>query len=101
MSAVSIVVPSSAIRNAAACKQIAGSKRSQGSMPAINFFPFETRTCAIPHEGLSPIEAGSLPALNHSTRSFWPARSYRSEEHTAELQSHLNLVCRLLLEKKN
>src|SRR5260370_6468503 len=27
-------------------------------------------------------------------------RAYRSEEHTSELQSHLNLVCRLLLEKK-
>src|SRR5260370_26719791 len=28
-------------------------------------------------------------------------RKARSEEHTSELQSHLNLVCRLLLEKKN
>src|SRR5207237_10014066 len=28
------------------------------------------------------------------------AASVRSEEHTSELQSHLNLVCRLLLEKK-
>src|SRR5260370_4300068 len=27
-------------------------------------------------------------------------RGQRSEEHTSELQSHLNLVCRLLLEKK-
>src|SRR5260370_25722849 len=27
-------------------------------------------------------------------------RQNRSEEHTSELQSHLNLVCRLLLEKK-
>src|SRR5260370_28341013 len=27
-------------------------------------------------------------------------RCFRSEEHTTELQSHLNLVCRLLLEKK-
>src|SRR5260370_9653306 len=27
-------------------------------------------------------------------------RKDRSEEHTSELQSHLNLVCRLLLEKK-
>src|SRR5207237_10244256 len=27
-------------------------------------------------------------------------RHDRSEEHTSELQSHLNLVCRLLLEKK-
>src|SRR5260370_13605082 len=26
--------------------------------------------------------------------------AWRSEEHTSELQSHLNLVCRLLLEKK-
>src|SRR5260370_20465962 len=28
------------------------------------------------------------------------ASKLRSEEHTSELQSHLNLVCRLLLEKK-
>src|SRR5260370_20005694 len=27
-------------------------------------------------------------------------KQFRSEEHTSELQSHLNLVCRLLLEKK-
>src|SRR5207237_7336409 len=33
-----------------------------------------------------------------SKRSLWVA--VRSEEHTSELQSHLNLVCRLLLEKK-
>src|SRR2546430_12530796 len=29
------------------------------------------------------------------------AGHYRSEEHTSELQSQSNLVCRLLLEKKN
>src|SRR5260370_32776958 len=29
-----------------------------------------------------------------------PLLRHRSEEHTSELQSHLNLVCRLLLEKK-
>src|SRR5260370_29096336 len=29
-----------------------------------------------------------------------PITYARSEEHTSELQSHLNLVCRLLLEKK-
>src|SRR5690242_21316685 len=28
------------------------------------------------------------------------AKEWRSEEHTSELQSHVNLVCRLLLEKK-
>src|SRR5436309_7718522 len=30
----------------------------------------------------------------------WPTRTPRSEEHTSELQSRENLVCRLLLEKK-
>src|SRR5260370_29847511 len=41
----------------------------------------------------------SKPALN----ALGPPVSTgfdRSEEHTSELQSHLNLVCRLLLEKK-
>src|SRR5438477_11911269 len=33
-------------------------------------------------------------------RSTDPAVITRSEEHTSELQSHVNLVCRLLLEKK-
>src|SRR5260370_38913295 len=35
-------------------------------------------------------------------RTFYIRRGswIRSEEHTSELQSHLNLVCRLLLEKK-
>src|SRR4029434_2003124 len=31
---------------------------------------------------------------------MWGVCVCRSEEHTSELQSHLNLVCRLLLEKK-
>src|ERR1022692_3603935 len=30
-----------------------------------------------------------------------PRHSHRSEEHTSELQSPCNIVCRLLLEKKN
>src|SRR5438034_3104010 len=39
-------------------------------------------------------------ALSSSVRSsHWPA-AVRSEEHTSELQSHSDLVCRLLLEKK-
>src|ERR1019366_10297945 len=36
--------------------------------------------------------------------AIWPPsskRANRSEEHTSELQSLTNLVCRLLLEKKN
>src|SRR5260370_23421897 len=42
------------------------------------------------------------PLLN--TLNSWNRTDHglnnRSEEHTSELQSHLNLVCRLLLEKK-
>src|SRR5690242_20940564 len=43
--------------------------------------------------------------LNSSGKVVWDktiggTRSDRSEEHTSELQSHVNLVCRLLLEKK-
>src|SRR5260370_24899551 len=42
----------------------------------------------------SAARQGSSPTVN-------PQRGgTRSEEHTSELQSHLNLVCRLLLEKK-
>src|SRR2546430_12569195 len=36
---------------------------------------------------------------SRSLRTSWPLS--RSEEHTSELQSQSNLVCRLLLEKKN
>src|SRR5699024_12851251 len=32
---------------------------------------------------------------------LWAASNVRSEEHTSELQSRFDLVCRLLLEKKN
>src|SRR4051812_49550752 len=38
--------------------------------------------------------------LDRLARAFF-RRLERSEEHTSELQSHVNLVCRLLLEKKN
>src|SRR2546427_8867278 len=39
--------------------------------------------------------------LHTYIRPFPPPNSKRSEEHTSELQSQSNLVCRLLLEKKN
>src|SRR5260221_3538452 len=64
---------------------------------------------AIPAFKTSPI--GELPRIVGSfnadaapkSRSYpvYPRRSSkRSEEHTSELQSHSDLVCRLLLEKK-
>src|SRR5207302_6536270 len=51
---------------------------------------------------LKPIRYG---AVHRSLHGFVPIfvqarRDFRSEEHTSELQSRENLVCRLLLEKK-
>src|SRR2546427_5068278 len=51
-----------------------------------------------------PIEALAIkrdqhPPLGHAPRKLEQQRM-RSEEHTSELQSQSNLVCRLLLEKK-
>src|SRR5260370_26461252 len=44
--------------------------------------------------------AGLKPLGEVRTAGRARDRLVRSEEHTSELQSHLNLVCRLLLEKK-
>src|SRR5207237_10525708 len=57
------------------------------------------------HEHRSPGAARSSGARAAGGRAPGPLdhpadRARRSEEHTSELQSHLNLVCRLLLEKK-
>src|SRR5438034_8045495 len=43
------------------------------------------------------------PLVSHQDRMFALVGTTRgrSEEHTSELQSHSDLVCRLLLEKKN
>src|SRR5690606_40936197 len=41
------------------------------------------------------------PGVSLGTQSEWAWDSFRSEEHTSELQSRENLVCRLLLDKKN
>src|SRR5260370_18655277 len=56
--------------------------------------------------GAEPCRGVNLVPGSHQTScsSAWPGKprhGSRSEEHTSELQSHLNLVCRLLLEKKN
>src|SRR5215471_21858577 len=52
--------------------------------------PISPRCCAVPRPG----PGGSLPS-----RPRRPPAG-RSEEHTSELQSRRDLVCRLLLEKK-
>src|SRR5256885_3582493 len=49
--------------------------------------------------GVRTIEDGEAWIQAHRAR-VKPQQSVRSEEHTSELQSPCNLVCRLLLEKK-
>src|SRR5437773_7069190 len=48
--------------------------------------------------GASGCQTGQQPCQQHESPFVGPAQ--RSEEHTSELQSHHDLVCRLLLEKK-
>src|SRR5690242_20983822 len=48
-------------------------------------------------ETVPPPWGGSPQSHGYASRT---PRPVRSEEHTSELQSHVNLVCRLLLDKK-
>src|SRR2546430_4851436 len=45
--------------------------------------------------------APSYTIFSRDAPNSWLGLGQRSEEHTSELQSQSNLVCRLLLEKKN
>src|SRR3989339_2146379 len=62
--------------------------------PRSTLFPYND---ALPISNVVLINLRELPPLWATTI---PPLGLRSEEHTSELQSHLNLVCRLLLEKK-
>src|SRR5256885_12256336 len=63
--------------------------------PYTTLFRSERRDAPAPRRtARSPAPRGAAPACRRS------ARGSRSEEHTSELQSPCNLVCRLLLEKK-
>src|SRR5260221_4700403 len=70
--------------------------------PRSTLFPYTTLFRSIrPHHGeISASVSRSPDNLSGACRRN-PADHTRSEEHTSELQSHSDLVCRLLLEKKN
>src|SRR5947207_6459641 len=54
------------------------------------------------HKTVHPYLSGRLNCYWHHRRRLRSFQTdHRSEEHTSELQSHSDLVCRLLLEKKN
>src|SRR2546430_13146958 len=60
------------------------------------------RSTLFPYTTLFRSPRGASPGRGRWSSSVGCAWAYlRSEEHTSELQSQSNLVCRLLLEKKN
>src|SRR2546430_11364618 len=81
--------------------------------PRSTLFPYTTlfRSCrpraafmrpSILHFGSQPAHLRGTHAEEHDERNHRERTGVaRSEEHTSELQSQSNLVCRLLLEKKN
>src|SRR5260370_15068826 len=70
--------------------------------PRSTLFPYTTLFRSRQQPATAPtVPAGAQPPPPLPPRRIRPVQSEcRSEEHTSELQSHLNLVCRLLLEKK-
>src|SRR5260370_13593450 len=80
--------------------------------PRSTLFPYTTlfRSKAIDHDASLDDEPTLVKLAQDSRIQLEPTLGgnrtlharilRRSEEHTSELQSHLNLVCRLLLEKK-
>src|SRR5260370_32696309 len=71
--------------------------------PRSTLFPYTTLFRSTLTRAALSRGAWTLSCTKPPLRPFRdPSKSpCRSEEHTSELQSHLNLVCRLLLEKKN
>src|SRR2546430_11778715 len=78
--------------------------------PRSTLFPYTTlfrspipRVCFAARrdaDGPSPSGSWHDPRICLALARPWAGKKLRSEEHTSELQSQSNLVCRLLLEKK-
>src|SRR5437588_5263978 len=66
--------------------------------PRSTLFPYTTLFRS--HRPRSSLRIGRLCTRTAAALQGGPRSLSRSEEHTSELQSHSDLVCRLLLEKK-
>src|SRR5260370_27060880 len=70
--------------------------------PRSTLFPYTTLFRSL--DEIGQLVPGKNEVFDPKTRKWTYTKGIRvfgrSEEHTSELQSHLNLVCRLLLEKK-
>src|SRR5436190_16760272 len=74
-----------------------------GPPPRSTLFPYTTLFRSLHSFGhLRDLGQDDMQMCGHGHEwLFQVIRKNRSEEHTSELQSHSDLVCRLLLEKKN
>src|SRR5947207_9645519 len=64
--------------------------------PRSTLFPYTTLFRSVPLQS----RFAAMPAATPKANPIKMCLGFRSEEHTSELQSHSDLVCRLLLEKK-
>src|SRR5690606_41656236 len=72
--------------------------------PGSTRFPYTTlfrSSSSVRGPGFNRISRGTATLPTSCSSAADSMRTMRSEEHTSELQSRENLVCRLLLEKKN
>src|SRR5260370_31430557 len=90
------VTPLAAQRDHATPQTAGGYRPEIGLMVSFISLPSRLMTAMAGVPGLM------CPAARNVSATVSVQRPHsRSEEHTSELQSHLNIVCRLLLEKKN
>src|SRR5260370_5544982 len=68
--------------------------------PRSTLFPYTTLFRSMMMSPLLAVRARTTASNLEGMQSYVLGLVARSGEHTSELQSHLNLVCRLLLEKK-
>src|SRR5436309_7447884 len=68
--------------------------------PRSTLFPYTTLFRSFYVDDISLVAGPTPPPTTNSTVTIRVDAGARSEEHTSELQSRENLVCRLLLEKK-
>src|SRR5256885_7009881 len=71
--------------------------------PRSTLFPYTTlfRSIEVLDQQHGPLVGAVVAVARHQSPAVVVQLRDRSEEHTSELQSPCNLVCRLLLEKKN
>src|SRR5699024_12082385 len=89
-----ILILKTIIRDYTDLGQPIGSKTLQEQLP------IRVSSATIRNE-MAVLEKQGFITKEHSSSGRIPSLKGRSEEHTSELQSRFDLVCRLLLEKKN